>query len=82
MLILEGIHGTFIGSQMTIFEVRDTIREAIEKIDNRNQRKMIDKEMAEDYLLAFRFIDDLYGLDKNQKKYQKYLQKKFGKTKN
>ena len=79
-MILDGAHGTFVGSQETIFEVRDIIREAIEKIDDRKQRKTIDAEMAEDYLWAFHFIDDLYGLDENQKKYQKYLQKKFGKV--
>ena len=79
-MILDGAHGTFVGSQETIFEVRDIIREAIEKIDDRKQRKTIDAEMVEDYLWAFHFIDDLYGLDENQKKYQKYLQKKFGKV--
>ncbi|MBR2587947.1 MAG: hypothetical protein IKD77_01940 [Bacilli bacterium] len=76
MVILEGLNGSFVGNQLTIFKARDTIKEAIEKI---NAHKKINKESVKEYLWAFDFIESLHGLDEKEKRCKRFLQKSMAK---
>ena len=59
-MIIEGANGTFVGSQDTLFKAYDLIREAMN-----NERAESSKK--EEYLSAFKFIEQINGLTEDQK---------------
>ena len=71
-IILEGINGTYVGKQDKIFEAHVTVREACEKI---KRREKISEEKVNEYIVAFNILDLIHGLNEEQQKCQKYLNK-------
>ena len=71
-VIIEGTNGTFIGNQNTIFEAHVSVREACEKF---KRREKISEEKVNEYIVAFNILDLIHGLNEEQQKCQKYLNK-------
>lgn len=69
-VIIEGLNGTFIGNQDTIFAAHASVKEAIERINN---HEVISNSNAKNYLVAFELIKTLHGLNENQQKYYESL---------
>ncbi len=80
MVILEGVNGSFIGNQSTIFDALEKVREAIALFQGRDRKILInrlkqDKKQRDEYAGAFDMISNIYGFTKEQKRCYDYIKK-------